>query len=1147
MSGVPSRRPPRRFSDAPEGPARVRLLGVWMTRSERERSALLFLLLALAAMVLVVGRAARDALFLMHFPVTWIAPMWMAYAAVSSVISIAFARALGRWSRSRFAVGFGVGAAASYVVVRVLFARDVLAAYAFFYVWSEVIANLIAVLAWTIAQDYHDARSAKRLFGIIGAGRVVGIVVSGFATGALVRWIGTANMLVLLAVALAAFGGITRFLSSRHPLPIRAGASAERAIEESDASTAPLWRSRYVVTLSASTLILFMVLTIADWQFKAITRSTYPHVDDLAQFMGLFYGTVGLLGLVVQFAVTPNVLARFGVLGGLVVMPLAVVVSTIALTASPGVAFAAALKASDNGLQFSIYEATHQLLFFPFSPARRERVRLFVGAVIKPSGYALAAVLLVLLAPRIDPGPELIRAAARLSWASLPLAHVALALLPLVQRGYIDAMRRTLTRREAPQVTARGDSNVRALLVEAIRGADAPQVLFAMAELKEMDAEAVADALPGLSSHAEAPVRRRALSYLVDLDHPDAERIARARLADDDAEVRVEAVTTLAKVLREDAHDELLGLAGRGDDPVRTAAIAALLRFCGLDGMLDGAPRLSGLLGSRSAADRTSAARVLGLVGQAQLQRALARLLVDPEPDVRRAALAAAGSVADVRLLPLLAGALGERGLRAAATKAIVALGEAAVPSLSARLRDPHEPMVVRVAIPRVLSVIGGPRALTALVARLSEPSVRLRQKVLASASRLRAVLHADPLPHGLVRARIDEEATVHFALRDRYLAVRPILSSSLLDEHVCQRLRKDIVRILRLCELSYPREAVASVRAHLFGKDTTLRANAFEVLDALVDRALSARLADLVARYLAMRGGHFPERPRPDDAVARAWIDEELASGETCSASLSFDAMARAGFRGAGTTALAALDHEDPFVRESAAIAVAVTQPEGFDRALRALCDDPDPVVRLYATTWASTGRTGLGAEDPMYTTVEKVLFLQRVPVFASVPGEDLVTLARSAVVMTLHEGDIIFREGEAGGALYLVISGTIRLTVRGREVAELEVNDVFGEQSIFDQEPRATTATVVTATELLRVSADDFHEAVRETVEIAEAVIRVLNRRLRDVDRRLAEARSGVSGRPPGVQPHPAPESEVTQKRAEEETREGWAFGVE
>ncbi len=426
-----------------------------MTRAERERSGLLFVLLALAAMVLVVGRAARDALFLMHFPVTWIAPMWIAYAAVSSVISIGYTRALARWSRSRFAVYFGVTAAASYAIVRVLFARDVLAAYAFFYIWSEVIANLVAVLAWTIAQDYHDARSAKRLFGIIGAGRVVGIVVSGFATGALVRWIGTANLLVLLAVALAAFGGVTRFLSRRHPLPAREGASEERAIE-ANVERAPLHRSRYVVMLSVATLVLFMVLTIADYQFKAITRSTYPNVDDLAQFMGLFYGTVGLLGLVVQFAVTPNVLGRFGVLGGLAVMPIAVVVSTIALTVSPGLFFAAALKASDNGLQYSIYEATHQLLFFPFSALRRERVRLFVGAVIKPSGYALAALLLVVLAPRIDPGPELIQAAARLSWASLPLALVALALLPRVRDGYIDAMRRTLTRREVEQATAHG-------------------------------------------------------------------------------------------------------------------------------------------------------------------------------------------------------------------------------------------------------------------------------------------------------------------------------------------------------------------------------------------------------------------------------------------------------------------------------------------------------------------------------------------------------------------------------------------------------------------------------------------------------------------------------------------------------------------
>jgi CRP-like cAMP-binding protein len=65
----------------------------------------------------------------------------------------------------------------------------------------------------------------------------------------------------------------------------------------------------------------------------------------------------------------------------------------------------------------------------------------------------------------------------------------------------------------------------------------------------------------------------------------------------------------------------------------------------------------------------------------------------------------------------------------------------------------------------------------------------------------------------------------------------------------------------------------------------------------------------------------------------------------------------------------------------------------------------------------------------------------------------------------------------------------------------------------SIFDREPRAVTAVAAEEAEVLRVSAEDFHDAVRETVEIAEAVIQVLNRRVRESDRRLAEARARLS----------------------------------
>jgi CRP-like cAMP-binding protein len=184
--------------------------------------------------------------------------------------------------------------------------------------------------------------------------------------------------------------------------------------------------------------------------------------------------------------------------------------------------------------------------------------------------------------------------------------------------------------------------------------------------------------------------------------------------------------------------------------------------------------------------------------------------------------------------------------------------------------------------------------------------------------------------------------------------------------------------------------------------------------------------------------------------------------------------------------------------------------------------------VVREYAEFWKQTGRTGLEQEDFMYTTIEKVLFLQRVPVFSRVAGEDLVSLARGSAAISFHANDVIFREGDPGGALYLVISGRVQLSVSSREVAKLGPNDVFGEMSIFDREPRATTATVTEEAELLRVSADDFHEAMRETVEIAEAVIQVLNRRLREADRRLA-AREGTPPPPPPTDQPPAEEHDM------------------
>ncbi|EYF03121.1 Npt1/Npt2 family nucleotide transporter [Chondromyces apiculatus] len=1126
---------------------RAEALGIRLTPVELERSALLFALLFLAALLLVVGRTARDALFLTRFPVSWIGPMWIVYGVASCAVSLVYAAIAPRLPRARFTIAFSIFAAVTYAILRILIGQEVRAAYVVFNVWSEIIANFTAVLVWGIAQDLHDPRSAKRLFGLIGLGRIAGTVACGFGAGAAVSFLGTENLIFILIGALLAVAWLTRVLAARHPTPAQ---HPEQAIEERLSRT-PVWHSRYALSVALFTLLLFAVLTIGDYQFKAIATVAYPERDRLATFMGFFYGAVGTLSLAVQF-VMPWLMSRYGVLGALVAMPAAFVTATAALLISPSLLIASVLKASDTGLQFTVHDSATQLLLFPFPQSLRERVRTLASAVAKPLGCSVGATLLILVtssAPAANVGEGLIRSAAHLGLLSLPLGFVVLALTPRLRQGYIEAMRRTLIRRGIGGEDVVAGPQTRAIFEEALGSSDAPQVLFAMDQLRALAPGVLATAIPRLVRHPSAQVRSTALRLLGEMEGIEGgPGLARAALRDEDEAVRVAGVEALSELLREDAHEELVTLTKGEDHATQAAAIAALMRHGGLDGMLDGAPRLRELLDSPNARSRIAAARAMGMVGQQSLQRALARLLGDADPEVRREAVKAACTVADPRLTPLLVGALAERGLSRVAGRALTAIGASAIPDLAERLSDPATPREARLAIPRILAGSCAPEALEALVGRIGEPDEAVRQKILASASRLRLTLKAPAVPRAIVMDQVGRELDEHQRTRDGYLAARPTVAGPLLDQHLLRRLRKGLIRALRLCELSYPREEVALARSHVLGADPALRANALEVLDALLERPLFERLSKLLEELVELRAGGLAARRGAGagteagglaqtgggHAKATAWVQAEVARGEPYSAALALDAAARRGLKGVAQDALGATKHPDPLVREAAAIAVAALLPEGGRERLAEMLRDDDAVVARYAQYWAETGSVGLDEEDTMYTTIEKILFLQRVPLFAGVAGDDLVALARGSIVISLRKGDVIFREGEAGGSLYSIVAGSVVLTTKGRETSRLGPRDVFGEMSILDRDPRTATATVTEDAELLRVSAEDFHEAVHDTVEIAEAVIRVLNRRLREADRRLAEAQpqaavpprepaNEAAGSPPGTAAQP------------------------
>ena len=100
---------------------------------------------------------------------------------------------------------------------------------------------------------------------------------------------------------------------------------------------------------------------------------------------------------------------------------------------------------------------------------------------------------------------------------------------------------------------------------------------------------------------------------------------------------------------------------------------------------------------------------------------------------------------------------------------------------------------------------------------------------------------------------------------------------------------------------------------------------------------------------------------------------------------------------------------------------------------------------------------------------------------------------------------GETIFVEGEEGRHMYVVLEGSVRLSVTGRTVEKVAKGGVFGEMALIDSAPRSATATAFTACTLAPVTAARFKSLIQESPDFALEIMRVMAARLRSMDRKL------------------------------------------
>lgn len=105
---------------------------------------------------------------------------------------------------------------------------------------------------------------------------------------------------------------------------------------------------------------------------------------------------------------------------------------------------------------------------------------------------------------------------------------------------------------------------------------------------------------------------------------------------------------------------------------------------------------------------------------------------------------------------------------------------------------------------------------------------------------------------------------------------------------------------------------------------------------------------------------------------------------------------------------------------------------------------------------------------------------------------------------------GDTILREGEDGDTAFLIVTGSVEVSVgvgdRAKSVGILTAGEVFGEMCLIETGPRSASVTAAADTECLVTNYDEFIASLQENPERAVEFMKTLVRRLRQMNERIA-----------------------------------------